>query len=176
MLLVEPFLFLGSSRFACGAALSSSSSSVVALRLVVLVFFLLVVEVELEDGVAGRDFAGLHLDVDSAGHLEHPVLVARVDYCVENVCIEETERLLLTLFDHLKKLVCPEKLLFFLLLPEGPAPHQDPAQVHVDTFISCDAPLLFETCQLVLLIAAFCLELQLRLEIYLLELFHYEAI
>ena len=102
------------------------------------------IEVALEDGVAGHDATTLHSFVDPPRHLEHSMLVASIDDHVEDVSVEQTQRLRLALADHLEKLVRPKELLLLLLLPQGPAPHQDPAQVHIDPLIFLAGFELFE--------------------------------
>jgi len=84
-------------------------------------------EVALEDGVAGQDAAQTHRVVHSLRHLEHAVLVAGVNDHVENLSVRQTHSLRFALANYLKQLIGPEQLLLLLLLPKSATPHVDPA-------------------------------------------------
>lgn len=66
------------------------------------------VEVALEDGVVRQNVAAHHGFVHAPRHLEHAFLVARVYYQVEDITVEEVERLLLALGDDLEELIRAE--------------------------------------------------------------------
>jgi len=74
--------------------------------------------------------AGAHGLVHSFRHLEHSVAIASVDDEEEYLGVGQAQTLGLELADHLQQLVCPEELLFFVLLKQGTTPHVDPAEVH----------------------------------------------
>lgn len=65
-------------------------------------------EVALENSVAGHDAATLHRLVHPPRHFEHAMLVARIYDHVEDVGVEETQRLCLALADNLEQLIRPE--------------------------------------------------------------------
>ena len=101
-----------------------------------LLLLLLMVEEAAEDGIAGQDATRAHRLVDPSRHLEHAVPIASIYDQVEDLRVGQAHALGFQLADYLQELVCAEELLFLILLPEGAAPHVDPAQVHVGALVS----------------------------------------
>lgn len=93
------------------------------------------VEEAAEDGVTWTNTARAHRLIYTARHFEHTEAEAGVYDQVENFGVGQPEHFRLEFADDLEELIRAEELFDFVLLPNGAAPHVDPAKVNVGAFV-----------------------------------------